>query len=249
MRTKTSGSVLLRAAVATGWLGASIAFFGGCSAASPNGGEASEAPVVAEAVSASAWLSLAPRQCQTNPWDTFSADTVTPTGEFGTYLFGESGKVDLYFRGRGVAFEAIGFVASFPAPMVCESCSCPRGDLLVVKANDADVARLKSVFGFATFEGQLTYAPQQCGKNPWEEGEMASSTAEERRKLAAWAEREGMPASQAGFLERTDAFVVCAACSCPRGDIAVVVPRDEDAAAKLREAGWASADDPADDAR
>ena len=93
--------------------------------------------------------------------------------------------------------------------------------------------------GFAPAEGMMAIAPRQCGTNPWENGEQTPDPRLESSRLAAWAAGAGAPLEQAGFVSRTEMFAVCAACSCPRGDEAIAIPKDEQSRQKLEDLGWA----------
>lgn len=178
------------------------------------------------------WLTIAPRQCGTNPWN----GAQPAPGAEPAHLPGEAGEVDDFFRGKGIELEQIGFARPTVPMAVCLACSCPRGDTLVVKAKDlADASRLVTEFGFAPAKDALTTSPKQCGTNPWEQG---SSSANEAEALASWASGVGAPLRQVGFLEYTEPRVVCAACSCPRGDTAIAFPETDAGETKLENLGW-----------
>jgi hypothetical protein len=180
------------------------------------------------------WLTIAPRQCGTNPWN----GAGPAAGQGPSYLPGEAGEVDDFFRGQGISLEQIGFAHPSEPRMVCMACSCPRGDTLVVKAKSAeDAQRLVSDFGFAEATDTLTTSPTQCGSNPWESGQQTDRRTEAQR-LASWAAAAGAPLEEAGFLDRTEPMMVCMACQCPRGDTAIAIPTDATSAAKLENLGW-----------
>jgi hypothetical protein len=181
----------------------------------------------------STWLTYAPRQCGTNPWN-----GVQPApGQRASYLSGESGEVDVFFRNAGIELEQIGFAHPAEPRAVCAACSCPRGDLLIVHTkSEADAQKLVSQFGFAPLEDALTKAPTQCGTNPWERG--AQSGASETQLLAKWAASVGAPLESVAFLDYTEPRFVCMACQCPRGDTAIAIPKDTAAASKLEDLGW-----------
>lgn len=65
----------------------------------------------------------------------------------------------------------------------------------------------------------------------------ALDSAQER--LSSWAKSSGASLSSAGFLDYTQPRMVCMACSCPRGDIAIVFPENASAANKLENLGRA----------
>ncbi len=189
-----------------------------------------------EAPSTSTWLTIAPRQCGNNAWAAAEPAADAPASILG----GEEGEVDDFFRARGIALEHVGFAFAADDRGVCESCSCARGDTLVVKAKtSADAATLVAEYGFAPAAGMLTKSPRQCGINPWENGEQTADPRVESQRLAAWAASAGAPLIDGGFVSRTEPFAVCMACQCPRGDEAVVFPRDAAASRKLENLGWA----------
>jgi hypothetical protein len=183
----------------------------------------------------STWLTIAPRQCGTNPW---SGAKAAP-GKEASSLQGEKGEVDNFFRAQGVTLEQIGFAYPAEPRMVCMACSCPRGDALIVKAKtSADAAKLVASHGFAEAKGALAKAPTQCGSNPWEGGAQANDDRVEAGQLASWAETNGATLEEAGFLDYTAPRIVCMACSCPRGDTAIAFPKDAAASNKLVNLGW-----------
>ena len=181
----------------------------------------------------STWLVTAPKQCGSNPW----AGAKPAAGKDPSVLGGELGEVDDFFRGKGVALEEVGLLEWTPARMVCMACSCPRGDTLVVKAKSAaDAATLKASYGFVELTGARTTTPRQCGTNPWEGGKPGAG--DEEQKLAAWLDGQNADVTEAGFVHKTEPTMVCMACSCPRGDRAVVRPKSATNATKLDTLGW-----------
>jgi hypothetical protein len=183
------------------------------------------------AASVSTYLTIAPKQCGTNPWEP------SAQGLGGSQTGDEVGQVKSYFSSKGIELEAIGF--AYPAePMaVCLACSCPRGDTLVVKAKDAaDAQKLISNHGFAEATDAMTTAPKQCGTNPWDE---AQDSRVESQNISSWAKTSGAPLAAAGLLDYTEPRMVCMACQCPRGDIAIAFPSNASAATKLENLGWA----------
>jgi hypothetical protein len=179
----------------------------------------------APAASTSTWLTIAPRQCGTNPW------------QGGSQTGNEVEQVKTYFASKGVDLEAIGFAYPGEPMAVCMACSCPRGDTLVVKAKDsADAQKLVADHGFAEAKDAMTTSPKQCGTNPWTE---AQDSRVESENIASWAKTSGAPLSSVGLLDYTEPRMVCMACSCPRGDIAIAFPENASAANKLENLGWA----------
>jgi hypothetical protein len=178
------------------------------------------------------WLTISPRQCGTNPWN----GAQPAPGEEASYLQGEAGEVDNYFRSKGIALSQLGFAKRTEPFAVCLACQCPRGDTLVVQAkNLADASRLVSEFGFAEGKDALTTSPKQCGTNPWEQGMNSPNEADD---LASWASGIGAPLSKVGFLAYTEPRIVCAACQCPRGDTAIAFPKTDAGETKLEYLGW-----------
>lgn len=183
----------------------------------------------------STWLTIAPKQCGTNPWN----GAQPAPGQDASSLAGEAGEVDNFFRGKGVAIEQVGFAYPAEPMMVCMACSCPRGDSLVVHAKTpADADKLIGQYGFVALENAWTRSPTQCGSNPWENGQQTQSSSDESHQLATWAAGQGAALKTAGFLDFTEPRFVCMACSCPRGDLAVVVPKDNASSLKLENLGF-----------
>ena len=179
----------------------------------------------APAQSVSTYLTIAPKQCGTNPWQGGSQ-----TGD-------EVGQVKSYFASKGIELEAIGFAYPSEPRMVCMACQCARGDTLVVKAKDtADAQKLIADHGFIEAEGAMTTSPKQCGTNPWDE---AQDSRTESQNISSWAKSAGASVSEAGLLDYTEPRMVCMACNCPRGDIAIAFPSNATAATKLENLGWA----------
>lgn len=183
------------------------------------------------------WLTYAPRQCQTNPWN-----GAMPMHALASTLPGEAGDVDSYFRSQNVDLEEVGFLVR-PTPMaVCAACQCPRGDELLVKAKDADDAkRLVDDFGFRlTDDKAVGTSAKSCNTNPWDgPGGSRGSAAD----LGQWAEGKGASVNYAGFVEPTTPAITCMACGvCPRGDRAVVLAKSAAGRAKLEALGFAGLD-------
>lgn len=179
------------------------------------------------------WLSLAPVQCQSNPWQ-----KVTPKGD-GTepaYPIPELLTIDRFLRDQGIVVQELGLLSPGPGIATCNACSCARGDLLLLRARMSDVAALTSRFGFAAAAaGALSVQPRQCGANPWP---AAQSPVDEAKNVATWAAGLGAPLSSEGFVYPTRTVAQCAACSCPRGDRLAVYPKDAAGAAILSGRGF-----------
>lgn len=182
------------------------------------------------------WLTYAPKQCGTNPWN----GAQPAPGQDGSYLQGEKGEVDNFFRGKGIALAEVGFAYPSEPRMVCMACQCARGDTLVVHAKTpADAAKLVSDFGFAEMDGDaLTTSPRQCGTNPWEGGVINHDDRVESKALSTWAKGAGAELAEAGFLDPTEGRAVCAACQCARGDLAIVFPKTAAGTNKLVSLGF-----------
>lgn len=178
----------------------------------------------------STWLALSPRQCGANPW----AGAVASGTSDRSSLTGEASEVDVFFRKLGIKLEQIGF-APPPESPASSACSAPRGDLLIVHAgSSSDARRLVSDFGFAPAEGALVRSPTQCNTNPWE----SEPVTNESDALLRWAESLGVHLRAAAFVDYTEPRVVCMACSCPRGDLAVVFSEDSASTSRLEDLGF-----------
>jgi len=174
------------------------------------------------------WVSIAPKQCASNPWN---APGVAPGS-------GEGQDVAQYFAGKGVKIKKVGFVNPTAATAVCAACSCPRGDRLVVEADTlADAQKLVADHGFEALPMAVTTSPKQCGTNPWEGGTPAAA-GDEPAALAAWAASKGAPLAEAGFVDNVTPVMVCMACSCARGDTAIAIPQASGGLGVLIGLGW-----------
>jgi hypothetical protein len=181
------------------------------------------------------WLTIAPRQCGTNPWN---GAQVAP-GQDASWLGGEAGEVDNFFRGKGIKLEQVGFGHPSEPMMVCMACQCPRGDTLIVHAkSSADAKKLVDQFGFAPMAADARVkSPTQCGSNPWE-ANASSGSSNETELFTSWAKANGAPLKAAAFVDYTEPRVVCAACQCPRGDLAIAFPKDASSVSKLENLGF-----------
>jgi hypothetical protein len=90
--------------------------------------------------SAPAAQGLAPKQCGSNPWQ--SAGAVSDP-------FAELEQVDEWLASEGAATVKRGLVWSTEPVLVCEACSCPRGDRLVAFAVDDPARGILAALGFA----------------------------------------------------------------------------------------------------
>jgi hypothetical protein len=184
------------------------------------------------------WLSLAPRQCASNPWQL--QRNVTGDGVDGATPEGELTTIDRYFEDQGIDLLEVGF-AGRPEPMAtCSACSCPRGDLLVVKARAHQAAKLVSNHGFTRLAdgAALQIAPKQCGTNPWDDETTAAGSPEEAHSIGAYTSSLGAPLHWVGHLYATEVRYQCRACSCARGDVVFVQPKDAAGFEALRQNGF-----------
>jgi hypothetical protein len=204
-----------------------VVFASGC-AAEAGGGSDVEVSEDEVKRAASTWLTKEVVQCNTNPWNSASA----PNGS------GEIAQVAAYYKSQGIALAEAGIVPPTTPAMTCLACSCPTGDLLVVRAKTAaDARRLSKDFGFSPLAKASAYAPRQCGQNPW----AASGNADEAQELASWVGQQGVSATYAGFVTPMESQMTCMACSCARGDRAIAIPMGKADEEKLKSLGWASA--------
>jgi hypothetical protein len=181
------------------------------------------------------WLAYAPRQCGQNAWQ---LDPSSGDGEDGGYRVPELEEIDAFFEGQGIELESLGRV-DLPTDVVCLSCSCSRGDVLVVEALSVDAGALVDGFDFAAVDVDAWSAlsPVQCGGNAWEE---SPDPYAEIAAVRAWAEAAGAPVANVGFVHAAQPEVQCRACSCPRGDRLVVTPVDATAREGLPALGFGS---------
>jgi hypothetical protein len=179
------------------------------------------------------WLTYAPRQCLSNSWD---VEGGAGDGESPSYPIDELQAIDDHFESKGIDLLALGLVQHVEPLFVCLACSCPRGDRLVVKASPKDHDALVAE-GFVRIENgeALQAAPKQCDSNPWDE---TASPVDEGKNLAAWAAAQGATLSEVGFLYQTESRFQCLACSCARGDTALVFPATPEAASSLSSFGF-----------
>jgi hypothetical protein len=178
------------------------------------------------------WVTIAPKQCNSNPW----AGAKPPSADSTSAIQGEGGEVDHFLRGKGIHADLIGFTRPPEPSVTCAACQCARGDTLLVHLETTeDARRLIAELGFEPLEGNvLSTAPVQCGGNPWQRVEASG----EPEQLARWAAQNGAPLVELGFMRHTEHRVACAACQCPRGDLAVVVAKNAAAATKLTALGF-----------
>lgn len=185
---------------------------------------------------ATAWLSVAPVQCNMNPWQLVSS---SGDGTAPVYPDPELLTIDNFFEDQGIDLIEVGFLYPATVGGVCTACTCGRGDQLLVRAKAADVATLEKTYGFKLLassdspDGGLGYTPRQCNSNPWTPAGKPM-TREEAESAARWLEGKGAKVARTGLILRTEAVVVCDGCSCPRGDRLVASATDASAAASLR---------------
>lgn len=172
------------------------------------------------------WLALGTRQCGGNPWQAGA-----PAGD------DELAQIDGFFTAEGFDLLSIGLV-DLPGDVVCQSCSCSRGDALVVKARASEADQLVSAFGFARLDPGAwgTYQPMQCGGNPWQEA--GDPAADEIAQVRSWAAADGAELAEVGFVRSTDEVATCSGCGCPRGDLLVVRGASASAVASLPALGF-----------
>jgi hypothetical protein len=175
------------------------------------------------------WLTYAPHQCGQNPWQ----ENAQPGDGVDSMVTNPEGvEVDNFFESNGIQLLEIGFLHDAVPHVVCLACVCPRGDLLMVKANAADAARLVNEFGFtAATPGQWQeQSPIQCGGNPWDED---ADRYQEERNIVAWLGTQSVSLVRVGFVEKTEPYALCRACGCPRGDRLLVSPASPESALAL----------------
>ncbi len=84
-------------------------------------------------------MSLEPKQCGSNPWETSQTTSVAEELE----------QVDTWFTAEGAKVPTRGFTYPAEPRAVCSSCSCPRGDRLVAFPVDQEAHGLLSSLGFS----------------------------------------------------------------------------------------------------
>jgi hypothetical protein len=158
------------------------------------------------------WFTYVPRQCDSNPWSPSTLDT-------------EPQAVHTYYQRLGIELAYAGFLHDQDPLPTCMACSCPRGDRLLVRVADrADRGRLAGLGFTPTDPGRyLAYTSVQCGNNPWELN--ASGSSRDVHRLFFWAALLPAEVVQGGFADETPGTGQCDACTCPRGDIAILVPK------------------------
>lgn len=176
------------------------------------------------------WLTLMPTQCGTNPWEQEPASTE------GLALEGELGAIVAYYEATfGISIQEIGLLDPSEPIAVCAACSCPRGDRLVVRVSAQDAMAL-STMGFERLDNALATAPIHCGLNPWEQ----LSGASELAKVIAWVSTLDAQITELGFVHTVPEMATCKACTCPRGDLLVVLPAGEQSVGTLGDNGFFS---------
>ena len=173
-----------------------------------------------------AWLTYAPKQCGSNPWQQNPVN-----GD--SYLEGELGQVADYFTSKNIKLLDLGFMGPAEPRVHCLACSCARGDTLLVHATATDAARLVKEYQFTRVADRafLATAPRQCGSNPWAPD---SDRAVELQNVVEWAASQGATLDILGFISHAEQRFQCAACSCARGDLLVVRTADDEGNGLLR---------------
>jgi hypothetical protein len=166
------------------------------------------------------WLVMRPVQCNGNPWQTVTSvgDGLAPN-----YSDPELLQIDNFFEDKGIDLIELGFMYPPSPEGVCEACSCPRGDYLLVRARLSAVSMLETTYGFTRLgsadgpDGGLGYTPRQCDTNPWT-STTNSMSREEAESAARFTASKAAPVKRIGFIQRSTPIAVCEACTCPRGD-------------------------------
>ena len=91
------------------------------------------------------WVSIEPTQCSTNPWEQWSDENAPPAppcpeGEF-CEPSPESGKITAYFLAVH-NIEVLEVKSFWKYDVVCEACSCPRGDELQLHIKLSDLQKM-----------------------------------------------------------------------------------------------------------
>jgi hypothetical protein len=83
-------------------------------------------------VEAHTWVSIDPVQCQGNPW----AKEVAPEGKEGD----EEAEITQFYWRQGI--EIFSIESTQVHEIVCQACSCPRGDRLYLEVSADDAQKL-----------------------------------------------------------------------------------------------------------
>ncbi len=180
------------------------------------------------------YMTYSPKQC-TNPW----SETVIDPDEQDAFP-ADLGQVKKHYGNLGVTFDELGQLTPAEPMFHCQACGCARGDQLLVKIAATHAATLADdgwLFS-APDPAAMAFEARQCGTNPWQTAP-ASSVAEELELVDSWLASEGADVPVRGFLFPAEPKVVCAACSCPRGDRLVAFPADQEAHGFLSSLGFA----------
>ncbi len=233
-RMKTKRTTWAKTVVALALLGAcgggaGAKGAGGAGGGGAGGGGGDAAPAVP--VPAGVWLSALPKHAG-NFWNGVQPGDVSTVG----YPLPELEDIDGYFEAKGIELQALGLVWPSAPVVTCTGLACARGDILVVIAAAADADRLVTELGFTRLPERafFTRPALQC-ESAWGQG---GAPAEEAGRLVAWAGEAGGAPAHAGFLFPTEATSRAQVCGSPRGDWAVVVPRDVAGASALGAAGF-----------
>ncbi|MBA3541633.1 MAG: hypothetical protein H0T79_18610 [Deltaproteobacteria bacterium] len=182
-----------------------------------------------------AWMTYAAVQCG-SPWS-----QVELTDEEATrFPSAELAQVVKFYGQQGIAFDEIGTLAA-PEPMVtCSACGCPRGTQVAIKVKTPAAAVLGGLGWIysASDPAAMSLAPAQCGANPWQTAPTSDLTAE-LEQVDTWIAGMGASVTKRGFAWSVEPQLVCAACSCPRGDRLLAFPVDQEDHGLLSSSGFA----------
>jgi hypothetical protein len=179
-----------------------------------------------------AWEDALPVQCGGNPWE--SGPGSAPRGSEA-----EIQAVRDTLASQGIRVQELGFIDLHE--VVCAACTCPRGDLLVIRADPREAWKLVAEHGFAYLfarRGQrwLTKPLLQCG-DVWQR---PGQPHEEEDAFRQWAADQGIAVSLFGLVEPAYPPPVCFGCGCARGDRVLVSVHDPKSERLLRDAGFTS---------
>lgn len=181
------------------------------------------------------FMTFSAKQC-TNPW----TETPVDAAEAETFP-ADLAQVKKHYGKLGVEFDELGQLTPAEPTFHCQACGCARGDQLIVKIKSEHAATLAAdgwIFS-APDPAAVSMAPRQCGSNPWETSQ-TTSVAEELEQVDTWFAAEGAKVPTRGFMFPAEPKIVCAACSCPRGDRLVAFPLDQEDAGLLSSLGFSA---------
>jgi hypothetical protein len=182
------------------------------------------------------FMTYAAKQCGNNPWNVTTLtedDTVFPVPDVAV--------IKKHYGKAGVTFDELGQLTETEPTAHCFGCFCPRGDQLVVKvpSQHSDILAADGWIFSSPAPEAVSLAPQQCGTNPWQTSP-ASNVDAELELVDTWLAGEGAKVGHRGFLYPAEPKVVCAACSCPRGDRLMAFPTDQESAGLLSSLGFSA---------